>query len=355
MAFIKNLTEKLLANEFKPIANFYDSRSIGDDTQYLGFSKQTGSIIYGIVIINADKIYDCKGFYDHVLEFFSSFERVMVLGIFVSKSPSEELFSFCSNDIDDYQSRLISIKWIADTQKEALIVKGKQPDELLNIHSLIKESFGGGYSPASDIGTMSRRQNEIKESYIKSKKYPVTLILILLNFIVLIAMEMSGGSMNTDVLLKFGALEHDLIFGEHQIYRIFTHMFLHIGIMHCTANCFSLYILGSRVERYYGSIKMLVIYIFSGLFCGFLSGLLSHGVSAGASGAIFGLMASIFVYTRVTNRSMDGFDNYIILLFALIGAGSGMLMANVDNIGHIGGFIGGLIISRLLLTGDKNE
>ncbi len=355
MAFIRNLTERLLANEFRPIANFYDSRNIGDDTQYLGFAKQTGSIVYGVVIINADRKYDYRGFYNDVLSFFSRLEKTMVLGIFVSSSPDDELVSFCTNDIEDYQSPLISIKWIADTEKNELTVKGSQPDEFLNIHNMIRDSFGEGYTPASDIGELSRRQSEIRDSYIKSRKFPVTLALMLINGIILIAMELSGGSHNTDVLLSFGALEHGLIFGERQIYRIFTYMFLHIGLMHYLANSFSLYILGSRVERYYGSIKMLGIYIFSGLFCGIISGLLSQSVSAGASGAIFGLMAAVFIYTRVTGRTMDGFDNYIVVLFAIIGIGSGMLMENVDNIGHISGFIGGLAISRLLLTGDRNE
>ncbi len=355
MAFIKNLTEKLLANEFRPIANFYDSRNIGDDTEYLGFARQIGSITYGVVIINADKKYDYKGFYKDVTSFFSRLEKVILLGIFVSAQPSHELVCFCENDIEDYQARFISIKWIADTNANELTVKGSQPDELLNIHKLVRASFGNGYSPGSDIGVLSKKQSEIRESYIKSRKFPVTLALIIINGVILMAMELSGGSNNTDVLLRFGALEHRLIFGDLQIYRIFTHMFLHIGLMHYMANSLSLYILGSRVERYYGSIKMLCIYLISGISCGILSGLLSHSVSAGASGAIFGLMAAVFMYTKVTGRSMDGFDNYIIVLFAIIGIGSGMLMTNIDNIGHIGGFIGGLVISRLLLTGDKNE
>lgn len=355
MAFIKNLTERLLADEFRPIANFYDSRAIGDDTEYLGFIKQTGIIAYGVVIINADRKYDYMGFYKEVLNFFSRLERVIVLGIFVSENPSEELISFCTNDIEDYQAPLVSIKWTADTKNSRLVVKGSQPDELLNIHKLVKASFSQDYSPSSDIETLSRKQSEIKASYIRSRKFPITLALIVINGIILIAMELCGGSRDTDVLLQFGALEHELIFGEGQIYRIFTHMFLHIGLMHYLANSLSLYIMGSRVERYYGSLKMLAIYIFSGLLCGTLSGLLSHSVSAGASGAIFGLMAAVLVYTRVTGRSMDGFDNYLMAVFAIIGIGSGMLMANVDNIGHIGGFIGGLIAGRLLLTGDKNE
>ncbi len=355
MAFIKNMAENLIANEFRPINNFYSSPGIGEDTEYIGFVRQIGNITYGIVIINADKKYDYKGFFADTLSFFSQLERVMVLGIFASDSPDEELTAYCTQDIEDYQAELISIKWIADTGNNKLRVKGSQPDELLNIHSLVYDSFGSGeYSPSVDIGTLREKQRDMHRADIKSSKTPLTWGLITINGIVLILMEVMGGSDSTEVLLRFGAIDPDLIFKGMQFYRVFTSMFLHIGLMHYLANSLSLYILGSRVERYFGSLKMLVIYIFSGIVCGFASALFSRSISAGASGAIFGLMAAIFIYTRIKKRSMDGFDNYFIILFAIIGIGSGMLMPNVDNIGHIGGFIGGLIISRLLL-GDKNE
>lgn len=357
MAFIKNMAEALIANEFRPIKNFYSSPVIGEDTEYIGLVRQIGNIAYGIVIINADKKYDYKGFFADTLNYFSQLERVMVLGIFVSESPNEELISFCTQDIEDYQAELISIKWIADTGSKKLYVKGSQPDELLNIHKLVYASFGSGeYSPAVDIGVMKAKQKEMQNADIKSINTPITYFLIAVNGIILILMELMGGSDSTEVLLRFGAIDKELIFGELQIYRVFTSMFLHIGLMHYLANSLSLYILGTRVERYYGSFKMLVIYIFSGIVCGIASAFFGNAVSAGASGAIFGLMASTFMYTRIRNRSMDGFDNYFIILFAIIGIGSGMLMPNIDNIGHIGGFLGGLIISGIILmTGDKNE
>lgn len=356
MAFIKNMAENLIASEFRPINNFYNDRNIGEDTEYMGFARQIGNIVYGIVIINADKKYDYKGFFSDALKFFSQFERAMVLGIFVSESPDEELIACCTQDIEDYQAELISIKWIADIGSKSLIVKGSQPDELLNIHNLVYSSFGNGeYSPSVDIGVLKKKQKDNQRADIKSAKTPLTYGLIAINGIILVLMELMGGSHSTDVLLEFGAIDHDLIFGSFQFYRLFTSMFLHIGLMHYMANALSLYILGSRVERYYGSFKMLVIYIFSGIVCGFASAFFGSAISAGASGAIFGLMAATFMYTKIKNRSMDGFDNYFIILFAIIGIGSGMLMPNVDNIGHIGGFIGGLIISRLLITGDKND
>lgn len=45
-----------------------------------------------------------------------------------------------------------------------------------------------------------------------------------INVIVFLAMELLGGSTNTEVLLKFGALDRDLILSG-QIYRLFTYMF----------------------------------------------------------------------------------------------------------------------------------
>ena len=45
----------------------------------------------------------------------------------------------------------------------------------------------------------------------------------------------------------------------------------------------------------------------------------------------------------------------LIVIFIIIGLLCGFMMADVDNWGHIGGFIFGVVVSYILLKGDNNE
>ncbi|MEJ7485500.1 rhomboid family intramembrane serine protease, partial [Staphylococcus hominis] len=87
-----------------------------------------------------------------------------------------------------------------------------------------------------------------------------------------------------------GGLVHlNVVHGEW--YRLITSMFLHFNFEHILMNMLSLFIFGKIVEAIIGPMKMLILYIISGLFGNFLSlSFNTDTVSAGASGAIFGLI-----------------------------------------------------------------
>lgn len=51
----------------------------------------------------------------------------------------------------------------------------------------------------------------------------------------------------------------------YQVYRLLICMFLHAGIIHLLLNLFSQLVLGITLERMYGSIRIAVIYILSGI------------------------------------------------------------------------------------------
>ena len=91
-----------------------------------------------------------------------------------------------------------------------------------------------------------------------------------------------------------------------QWWRLFTAMFLHFGLAHIASNMLSLYLLGRPCETVLGHVRMLILYLVSGVAGNVLTliaDLYENGfdprsmtvttdnfaVSAGASGAIFGL------------------------------------------------------------------
>ncbi len=352
MSFIKNFTEKLLEAEYRPIANFYDNSNIGENTEHIGLIKQVGSIAYGVVIINADRKYDYKGFYKDVLSFFAQLKKVIVIGVFVSRKPDSELLDFTDHDIEDYNDSLIDIRWTVDITENKLIAKGQQPDKVNELDRLIKESFDNGeYTVSQNISVLQQKNSEKRKSEIKSKNIYLTLGLIVINGAIELFLLFSG--MRNEVIAEGAIYREGIMSG--QWYRLITYMFIHGGIAHYLGNSLSLYILGSRVEKYYGKAKMLIMYLISGIGAGILSMLLNGGYAVGASGAIFGLMAGILVYTMIKNRSVEGFDTYFVIIFAIMGIFSGFLFTDVDNWGHIGGFVTGLAASVVMLKGEANE
>ena len=105
--------------------------------------------------------------------------------------------------------------------------------------------------------------------------------------------------------------------------------------------------LGNQIENFYGKGKMLIIYIFSGICGSLLSISLSDSASIGASGAIFGLMGSLLYfgyYYRVYLGST--WKNNILPVIVLNLFMS--LLPGIDMWGHIGGLIGGILISMAL-------
>ena len=201
-------------------------------------------------------------------------------------------------------------------------------------------------------------QNTIKKekrlSKIFSPKKPViTYMLIVLNIMVYLFLLMY----DTDGEL-FYALANDYEAVQlGQIYRLFTSMFLHADLLHIASNMYALYILGPQVERYYGKTKFLIIYLLSGLLgsvfsCAFMS---SNTISMGASGAIFGLLGSIAYFTYYYRATLQGLLRSQVLPAIILNLGIGFMIPGIDISGHIGGLIGGVLISMAIGIGDKGR
>ena len=92
-----------------------------------------------------------------------------------------------------------------------------------------------------------------------------------------------NGSNNIKTLIDFGG-NATIYTKMGEYYRLFTSIFLHVGIIHLLCNMYSLYVLGPQVENFYGKIKYLSIFIISGISGSLLSTALSSNnmVSVGA-------------------------------------------------------------------------
>lgn len=155
------------------------------------------------------------------------------------------------------------------------------------------------------------------------------------------------GSQNINVLVDLGAKVNEYV-AAGEWWRLFSSMFLHIGVLHLLFNIYALYAIGTLVEAYYGHVRFAVIYLLGGLYGSLGSFAFSPSVSAGASGAIFAITGAAAVYffryrENFGSRGRSVLQNMILVIvinFAFGIAGSG-----VDNWGHFGGLVGGVLVA----------
>ncbi|MBR6137858.1 MAG: rhomboid family intramembrane serine protease [Bacilli bacterium] len=141
-----------------------------------------------------------------------------------------------------------------------------------------------------------------------------------------------------------------------QYYRLLTGIVLHGSLMHLFFNCYSLYVIGSQIESFLGKFKYLIIYIFAGLTGSLLSITMSGGVaSVGASGAIFGLMGALLYFGYYYRVYLGNVVKSQILPLIVLNLLFGFFAEGIDNAAHIGGLIGGIIITMALGVKDKSS
>lgn len=190
------------------------------------------------------------------------------------------------------------------------------------------------------------------------KKEPVTVFLILVNVLVFLVVEFTGGTENTGHMLQCGAAYTPAVING-EFYRLFASMFLHFGPRHLGNNMLVLFVLGGRMERTAGRIKYLLIYLLGGIGGNILSMFLEmgtgeFGVSAGASGAVFAVMGAM-VYAVIRGRGrLEDLSLRQILIMTGFSLYFGFASEGVDNAAHVGGMICGFLLCMLLYHPGKS-
>ena len=185
------------------------------------------------------------------------------------------------------------------------------------------------------------------------KRIPITIVLVLINVVVFVALEIIGDTQDGLFMLQHGAMNPEEVLYNHQWYRLFTSMFLHFGGVHLFNNMFLLAVLGQYLEPALGYVKYLAIYLFSGLGGSFASMLYmlvlgDNNISAGASGAIYGIVGGLLIVVLVNRGKFRGFKTRSILIMLALSLYGGFAGTRTDNAAHIGGLIVGIILTFFL-------
>lgn len=177
------------------------------------------------------------------------------------------------------------------------------------------------------------------------------------------------------LLIKLGYLSIDfvaikpsnIVEGKY-LWTFLTSMFMHAGFFHLLVNMFSLFFVGSLIEKIIGRKRYFWFYLFSGIFAGAFFVLLSlffpgdFGVYAvGASGALFGLIGLLMLLTPnlpvyvmfipIPIKMKYAAPGMLVLLWVISIAGN----ISIGNTAHLGGLVAGLIYGFFLRRKYKNK
>jgi rhomboid protease GluP len=203
-------------------------------------------------------------------------------------------------------------------------------------------------------------------------KVHVTSALILVNSLIFLAMVVQGAlyvrgqllpAFSPQQLLQWGANWGPLTLTT-QPWRLLTSTYLHGGVWHIATNMFCLWGLGRLVEKFYSRSDFLLAYTYCGI-AGSLLSVFVHPVSVqrfgsaflpvpsvGASGAIFGLAGLLLATMKWGHIPLPPEARNSVYKstfnFAALNLVIGWVLPHVDNMGHVGGLVSGLLVGVVL-------
>ena len=194
----------------------------------------------------------------------------------------------------------------------------------------------------------------------------VTKVLIVLNLGVFVLLSITGGR-TSDLLPRLWLspttlCEPDGVGGcgalllgvaDGAFWQLVTSFFTHVQIWHIGFNMLALYVLGPQLEGLLGRVRFLALYFLSGLFGSFAVYWLSpiNQPTVGASGAIFGLMGALLVVAVKVRSNVQSLLGLLAVnaVITVIGAGY------ISWQGHLGGFVGGLLLALAFVYAPKRR
>ena len=279
----------------------------------------------------------------------------------ISNKLKRKTFSFDMNVLNIYVDLGDNVSISNDDEHFMSVFVNKMKDinnkYLLDIFPDIVEKTGHKekgmellFKITDDINKSNVKKNT-KLDKLFSKKIPyITYIIMGICFIMFL---ITGMGNDTGVLIEYGA-NLDVLVKNGEYYRLLTSMFLHSGLLHLFFNMYALYIIGPQVESFFGKTKYLIIYLLSGISGSLLSVAFNvNTVSVGASGAIFGLFGALLYFGYNYRGYLGNVIKSQILPVVIINLIFGFISTGVDVAGHIGGLIGGIIVSSVLGSSDE--
>jgi membrane associated rhomboid family serine protease len=148
----------------------------------------------------------------------------------------------------------------------------------------------------------------------------------------------TGNSIVANVLAYY---PHEIYFAPWSIISV---NFVHANILHIALNMYSLFIVGTPLERFLGRGRYAALFFVSGIGAVVAVDLLTNEAVIGASGAIFGLLGALVVFAR--RMGLRTTQLYVVIAINLA---IGFIIPQIAWQAHIGGLIVGVGLAFLML------
>jgi len=192
-----------------------------------------------------------------------------------------------------------------------------------------------------------------------------SLVLVVINAAVWLLIIASGGANSTlvdrlslwreDVTLATttGGLVHIHGVADGAWWQLITSAFTHVSAIHIAFNMLALWVLGPQLEAAIGRTRFLALYLGSALAGSTLVYWFVpiNTYTLGASGAIFGLMAALLVLAHKVGGNYQQILLWIGLNALITVVGRGFISWQ----GHLGGFVGGLLLAVVIVYAPRNK
>lgn len=149
--------------------------------------------------------------------------------------------------------------------------------------------------------------------------------------------QVFGGSELVHNMMVWGP---EFEFGNHW-WTPLSYAFMHLDIGHLTVNMVMLMLIGREVERHFGTVLFVALYISAAISSGLLILTLDFmAPTAGASGALFALMVLLVSVYR--SRGMDLRAPIVLVVVNVVYT---FISTGVSLWGHLGGLFAGIILA----------
>ncbi|MDM7921429.1 MAG: rhomboid family intramembrane serine protease [Pyrinomonadaceae bacterium] len=180
---------------------------------------------------------------------------------------------------------------------------------------------------------------------------PVYSSLIIVGIICVAFGQISSGLKQSIAIASFD--KHAFVaYGEY--WRILTGSVMHNGVLHLTLNCLALYSIGKVIEWLSDKSIVPIVFLLSAIGGGLLSLLFKPDVpSVGASGGVVGLLGYLIVYAFVRRQFVSpAFRKDLLMNLGFIVVLGLVLYQWVDNFGHLGGLLTGVLFGFFQVPRD---
>ncbi len=153
-----------------------------------------------------------------------------------------------------------------------------------------------------------------------------------------------------------GSMSKSKVFSEGEWWRLFLHMYLHVGVLHMLFNVFTLLLAGKVVEKKIGSLLYLLLYHAIAIVNAIIMCLiLPDSVSVGASAGIFGMIGIVCVLKwkkdAVCNENLRKGEFIYIIVFTVLS----FLLGLESFVTHFVAFVFGIVVGLVVERKERNK